>query len=105
MIRPILEHFGPHHAAGENPIDDSDFSELKEMARSCDIDFFKKTALLCSRWQNTSALESLQINGSKDMIIPFKRRSSQIILEDAGHLLTFTHPNQIANEVKKYVGQ
>lgn len=105
IIKPALVYLGPNHAASGNPLSDSDLNDLKEMAKSCDIDFFKKTALLCSRWRNTSALESLQINGSKDDIIPFTRRTSQIIFEGAGHLLTFTHPNQIANEVKKYVGQ
>ncbi|MCA0361530.1 MAG: alpha/beta hydrolase [Armatimonadetes bacterium] len=80
---------------------------LQEMAESTDLSFFRWAAGACSDWgfagphtgEGHPAIH--QIHGGKDDIIPLVPGHAEVVWDDAGHLLTYTHPEQIAEALDR----
>lgn len=47
---------------------------------------------------------TLCLHGAKDRIIPLRCAEPSIVLEDAGHVFTLTHPERTNAEISKFVG-
>lgn len=103
ILKLLLKVSGVAHASKyDSKLKAEHIKLLKEMNKDLDVIFFKKTAKLCANWKNNKAADILKINGENDFIIPYIPYKDSIILQDAGHLITYTHSELIVQEIKKY---
>ncbi|MBS1707785.1 MAG: hypothetical protein JSS65_03585 [Armatimonadetes bacterium] len=80
---------------------------LKEMATEIDIEMFRWSTKACSEWEYRGPVELskqvpvFQIHGERDHVIPLVPGDPDTVLPNAGHLIQFTH----ANEVNAYIAK
>lgn len=90
-----------------DPLSKEQRAWLQEMAESTDLSFFRWAAGACSDWdfpgpeisENGPVIH--QIHGGKDDIIPLVPGHAEEVWEEAGHLLTYTHPAQVAEALDR----
>ena len=102
LLKTLIYFIGPIHAAKQSQISADQKKLLREMAKDLDIDFFKQTLKLCGSWKSNSLKPDLQINGELDEVIPYRNYPDQVILKNAGHLITMTHAEIICREIENY---
>lgn len=103
IIKKLIFAFGIKHAAqNSRGLTKDDISLLKKQSLDLNMDFFKRTLNLCACWQNNKEVPMLKINGELDTVIPYDENKCDVVVKDAGHLITYTHATQLVAEIKKY---
>jgi hypothetical protein len=72
------------------------------MAETTSIDFLEWATEASSRWQNESEVELIQIHGEYDQVIPYPQSQPDHIINNAGHLICYTHAKEIFEIYKEY---
>jgi pimeloyl-ACP methyl ester carboxylesterase len=81
-------------------------AEMREltvrMFQDADSRFMQWALSAISHWQPSAAADvpTLQIHGRRDRVIPIRNVDPNRIVEDGGHLINLTHPQQ----VNKFIG-
>jgi pimeloyl-ACP methyl ester carboxylesterase len=100
VLRFALVQVGPYFASRGDRLKESTWNKLRDMARSTDLDFFRWATRACVQWPETAKdleyVPILQIHGAKDSVIPYPKDDPEFIIENAGHLLTYTQAEKIA---------
>ncbi len=86
---------------------------LVSMAKANDPKFLKWCAGACMHWRAESegrlaefGIPIRHIHGARDEIIPpppAGERQPDVLLPDGGHLITFTHPNEVAAAMRQWM--
>jgi len=84
--------------ARQESLDQSQTDCLVAMAGDIDPAFLKWSSTACAQWPGPPAIEASirHIHGELDRIIPDVKQEADVTIEGAGHLITLTHPAQIA---------
>ena len=71
---------------------------LVDMASATEPAFLSWAAAACAHWQGPPSLDVpiRHIHGAHDDVIPDMRSEADETIEDAGHLITLTHPDRVA---------
>lgn len=103
LLKFLLSKYGTNHASKDiNYFDMRHFKLLRDMSHELEINFFKQTLKLCSQWKNNQKADVFYIHGENDIVIPFNRESAGLIIPRAGHLLVYTHPKELSEEIMQY---
>ena len=104
LLKNVLLDAGIKHATKNTPgISKEHKSMLADMVKDLDLEFFRKTVKLCAEWDNNETMDVYHIHGSLDTVIPYERESVDALINGAGHLLTFTHPDEIHQQIESYL--
>jgi len=86
---------------------------LVRMAKANDPKFLKWSARACMSWRAQSEQRLAEFNipvrhihGARDAIIPpppAGEPQPDVLLPDAGHLITFSHPNEVADAMRRWM--
>jgi pimeloyl-ACP methyl ester carboxylesterase len=103
ILKRLILAFGIKHATqNSRDLTKDDISLLKKQSLDLNMDFFKRTLNLCACWQNNKKAPILQINGEFDTVIPYDKNKCDVVVQEAGHLITYTHADVLVQEIKKY---
>lgn len=103
LLKKMIIHFGVGHASkNDTSLRDEELILLKLMAKDLNMNFFKETLKLCANWKEDIDVDTFCINGEYDTVVPYNKNKVDFILKNAGHLITYTHYEQIIEEIKNY---
>jgi pimeloyl-ACP methyl ester carboxylesterase len=78
---------------------------LIEMARTCGPAQIRTFGRMVIRWKGIEDIHCpvLSIHGDGDRIIPLKCADADVILKDAGHAFTLTHPDETNSAIREFL--
>lgn len=93
LYKPVARRF-----AQRNRLDDASTRLLLDMAQDIDPRFLRWSAAACARWPGPPELDLpiRHIHGQLDTIIPDVRHEADRTIAGARHLITLTHPQEVA---------
>ncbi len=99
------ERFSPHDS-----LENRQRMFLRAMANECDLTFFRWAVQACANWDRLPwdgdqiDVPYWQVHGKNDDVIPIPVGHADETWEDGGHLLNYTHPEQIAQALERMAG-
>jgi pimeloyl-ACP methyl ester carboxylesterase len=87
-----------------------DFSEeehamFADMLARTSVTRFRRTIRMILRWPgvNGSPCPRLWVHGARDLVIPVRKVNPDVVIPDAGHLINWTHAEQVNQHIRRFV--
>lgn len=81
-------------------------TKLMEQLSDSDASFLRWASRAVLEWDGDGKVGDLpvhQIHGSRDLVLPAKYTTPDVIVEGAGHVLSMSHPDEVLEFVKSWI--
>jgi pimeloyl-ACP methyl ester carboxylesterase len=102
-----LRSWRPFVAGRFAPIGPADAAIMAEMAAGYPTSMLRRFGRMIVEWSGVEAIPcpKLAVHGDKDVILPPSCVDADVIVPDAGHAFTLTHPNPINAAMLEFVNR
>lgn len=87
------------------PLTPGAVAALREMAYAFPPSYIRRFGRMVMTWPGAEkpACPTLVVHGAKDRMIPISCAKPDVVLEDAGHVFTLTHPERTSEELARFL--
>lgn len=87
------------------PLSDEALALLADMNARCPASHVRELGRMAVEWEGATELPrpTLSVHGRRDRVIPLRCAEPGVVLDDAGHAFTLTHPRETADVLRGFL--